>query len=125
MYLVRHVYNLINKLVSSLEYFRTHGAEPFLRSRQLSSHPKTSQHFMEPQGSLPCSQEPSTGQYPEPYQSTPYHPILISLTSILMLSTHLFWEVIVSVILSVLYVHVSYSERFPRWRYFTVQFHNC
>jgi hypothetical protein len=34
------------------------------------------------------------------------------------------WEAIVSVILSEksVYVHVSYSERFPRKRYFTVQY---
>jgi hypothetical protein len=31
---------------------------------------------METEGSLPCSQEPSTGPNPEPYQSNPHHPIL-------------------------------------------------
>jgi hypothetical protein len=31
---------------------------------------------MEPESSLPCSQEPSTGPYPKPDQSSPYHPIL-------------------------------------------------
>jgi hypothetical protein len=31
---------------------------------------------MEPKGSLPCSQESSIGPYPEPDQSSPYHPIL-------------------------------------------------
>jgi hypothetical protein len=34
------------------------------------------QYFMEPVGSLPCSQEPSTGLYPKPNQSSPYHPTL-------------------------------------------------
>jgi hypothetical protein len=31
---------------------------------------------MEAEGLLPCSQGPSTGPYPEPDQSTPYHLIL-------------------------------------------------
>jgi hypothetical protein len=31
--------------------------------------------FMGPEDSLPCSQQPSTGPYPEPNQSSPYHPI--------------------------------------------------
>jgi hypothetical protein len=54
----------------------THGAEPFLRSCQLCSYLRTFRHFMEPEGSLPCSQEPSTGPYSEPDQFNPYHPIL-------------------------------------------------
>jgi hypothetical protein len=68
-------------------YLLTYGAEHFLRNRQLCSHPRTSQHFMEPEGSLPCSQEPSTGPYPESDRSSPYHPIF--LRSIFILSNHL------------------------------------
>jgi hypothetical protein len=32
---------------------------------------------MELEGSLPPSQEPSTGPYPEPDRSNPHHPILL------------------------------------------------
>jgi hypothetical protein len=41
---------------------------------------------MEPGGSIQCSQELSTGPYPEPYQSNPLHPIPFYLKSILILS---------------------------------------
>jgi hypothetical protein len=50
--------------------------EPLLRSCQLCSYLRTSQHFMEPEGSLPCSQEPSTGPHPQPNQSSPYYHTL-------------------------------------------------
>jgi hypothetical protein len=48
---------------------RTRGAEPFLTSCQFRSYSRTSQHFMETGGSLPCSQEPSTGPYPTSWPS--------------------------------------------------------
>jgi hypothetical protein len=38
---------------------------------------------MAPEGSLPCSQEPSTGPYPQPGQSSKY----FSIRSILILSS--------------------------------------
>jgi hypothetical protein len=33
---------------------------------------------MEPEGSLPCSQEPATGPYPDPDESSPQRLILFS-----------------------------------------------
>jgi hypothetical protein len=42
---------------------------------------------MGPEGSLPCSQEPSTCPYPEPDESSPFYPSLF-LTSILLVSAH-------------------------------------
>jgi hypothetical protein len=72
-------HSLINHITDSVFYFTdslTHGAEPFLRSCQLCSYSRSSQHFMEPGGSSPRSHEPSTGPYPEPDRSNHYHPIL-------------------------------------------------
>jgi hypothetical protein len=45
-------------------------------SHQLCSYSRISQHFMEPEDSLLCSQEPSIGPNPKPDQSIPHHPIL-------------------------------------------------
>jgi hypothetical protein len=54
-----------------------HGAESF-RSRQSLSHSRSSRHFMEPECSLSCSQEPAAGLWPEPDESTPYPLFYIS-----------------------------------------------
>jgi hypothetical protein len=40
--------------------------EPFSRAQRLRNHSRTSHNFMKPEGSLPRSQEPSTGPYPQP-----------------------------------------------------------
>jgi hypothetical protein len=45
-----------------------------MRSCQLCSYSRTSQHFMGPGGSSPRSHELSTGPYPESDRSNPYHP---------------------------------------------------
>jgi hypothetical protein len=55
----------------------------------LCSHSVVSQHFMEPEGSLPHSQQFSICAYPEPDQSSPQHSNSISKMSILMLFIHL------------------------------------
>jgi hypothetical protein len=44
-------------------------------------HSIVSQHFMEHEGSIPNSQELSTCSYPEPDQSSPHVPNLISISS--------------------------------------------
>jgi hypothetical protein len=62
--------SLENKLLSTLNLF-LHRAHLFLRTCQLWSHSRTSQHFMEPEGSFPCSQELSNGRYPEPHKISP------------------------------------------------------
>jgi hypothetical protein len=51
------------------------GAEHYSRDPQSLGHSIVSQQFMEPEGSIPNSQELSTCPYPEPDQSSPRHPI--------------------------------------------------
>jgi hypothetical protein len=53
-----------------------HRAESFLKSFQSFGYSRTSQYFMEPEGSVLCSQELAIAPYPEPDESDPYHPIL-------------------------------------------------
>jgi hypothetical protein len=43
---------------------------------------------MEAEGSLPCSQQPPSGPYPQPVASSPHLPSLIIQRSILVLSSH-------------------------------------
>ena len=67
-----------------------HGVEYFLRSWQVHSYSRHSPRFMEPEGSLPRSQEPTTCPYPEPNRSSPCpHPA--SRRSILILSPVYAW----------------------------------
>jgi hypothetical protein len=70
-------------------YLLTYGAEHFLRSCQLCSDSRNSQHFTEPKGSSSCPQESTNWSlsWARSIQSIPSHPI--SLGSILILSTHL------------------------------------
>jgi hypothetical protein len=48
-----------------------HGAESLLRSEPVLSQTRNSQHFMEPEGSLPHSQSPANCPYPEHARSSP------------------------------------------------------
>jgi hypothetical protein len=66
----------LSLLLLVYDYSFTHGAEPLSRSLKLCSQSISSRHFMKPECSSPCSQEPSIGPYPEPDQTNPYHPIL-------------------------------------------------
>jgi hypothetical protein len=52
-----------------------YGAEHYSIGHQLCSHKIVSEHFMEPEGSLPHSQELPTCPYPEPDQSSLHHLI--------------------------------------------------
>jgi hypothetical protein len=56
-------------------YTNIHKGPIYTNKHMNNTYTRISQHFMEPEVSLPCSQEPSTGPYPEPDLSNPYHPI--------------------------------------------------
>jgi hypothetical protein len=51
-----------------------HGVKPFLESHQFLSYLRISQHFMESEVSLTCSQEHTAGPYPEPHYYIPCLP---------------------------------------------------
>jgi hypothetical protein len=55
---------------------KLHGAEPFSTRRQLCSYSRNSQYFVELEGLLSRSQEPSPVPNPKPQQSRPHHLIL-------------------------------------------------
>jgi hypothetical protein len=63
--------------------------QAFLGSHQSLSYRRICQHFMEPVNSLSHSREPSIGPHSEPEQSSSFNPIVISLKSISILSSHL------------------------------------
>jgi hypothetical protein len=44
---------------------------------------------MEPEVSLPCSQDPATGTFSQPDESNPHSPILFSLRHVFILSARL------------------------------------
>jgi hypothetical protein len=58
-----------------LTYLRTE-LIPSWKAANCAAIQKIPSNFKEPEGSSPCSQEPSTRPYPEPVRSSPYHIIL-------------------------------------------------
>jgi hypothetical protein len=64
---------------------------------------------MQPEGSLPCSQQPSTGPYPEPDQSSPYRPKPISLISLKILLPHLRLDFLSGLFPSCLPIQILYA----------------
>jgi hypothetical protein len=73
----------------------------------LCSHSVDFQHFMEPEGSLPSSQELSTCTYPEPNQCSPQHSLL-SLKGQCYLSTYVSVFLVVSFPLAFLAIRTKY-----------------
>ena len=77
---------VLNNLPTLIFTCSLHGRESFLRSQPVFSQSRNSPHFMEPEGSLPLLQVPSTCPYPESDRPNPYPPshfLKIHLTTIL------------------------------------------
>jgi hypothetical protein len=70
---------VLNKLSTRTTLPLHHETETSFRSCHLLNYSRNSQNFVEPEGSLPGSQEPSTGPYPESDQFSPLPPHIISL----------------------------------------------
>jgi hypothetical protein len=66
---------ILLEFMNILTYLRTE-LSPSWEAANCADIQKISSNFKEPEGSSPCSQEPSTGPYPEPVRSSPHHPIL-------------------------------------------------
>jgi hypothetical protein len=62
---------------------------------------------MRPEGLLSCSQEPSTGPYPESDQFSPYHPLL-SKIHFIIIHPHVLIFLVVSLFLA--FSHISYMH---------------
>jgi hypothetical protein len=63
--------------ISTRHFCKIHGDESFLGSRQSPSDSRISQHFMEDERSLPCSQKLSSGPHTVPDSVHTTHPIFL------------------------------------------------
>jgi hypothetical protein len=63
---------------------------------------------MEPEGSLPCSQQPATGPYPESDKSNLHPPKPISMKYILILSSHLYLIIIIIIIIIIITMEIMF-----------------
>jgi hypothetical protein len=84
---------------SQILLHRQNGAQSFSRSHYVFGYP-SSQHFMEPECSPPCSQEPATSLCPHPHDYSPQsHPIYLKP---ILSPLSLFWKNIIG-----LWYHVA------------------
>jgi hypothetical protein len=66
---------MLQNLASDSTYLLTYGAE-HLEAADCAAIQEIPSNFKEPEGSSPCSNEPSTGPYPQPDWSSLYNPII-------------------------------------------------